>query len=183
MNIPLFCENCRTLHPADAGSHFELFGLEPTYELDEADLHRRYLQCSRHIHPDRFAETGGETASLSLRVAARLNEAYRVLGDPVLRAGYLLELYGGQSSAADKSVPPEVLNQTLALREEIAAAKVENDEAALDDCARRSRERYQAALADIADLARRLPGDDALLRRLRQALNAVKYYQRLLEQL
>jgi molecular chaperone HscB len=178
MNSPLMCDSCRTLYPADGLSHFQLFGLMPTFDVDTADLRRRYLQLSRDAHPD---HRGHESdSSVSLQVSAQLNEAHRVLSDPLLRAEYLLELFGGPSSAQDKSVTPDVLNETFMLREAITEARAGGDHAALDDCRRRVEQARAAGLAEIARLARTLPGNEDNRRALRAALNASKYYTKLL---
>lgn len=180
MNSPAFCDHCRSLYPADGLDHFTLLGFEPTYDLDTATLRRKYLQVSRGVHPDHHGESG---TALSLRLSAQLNEAHRVLADPVLRAEYLLELLGGKSAAEDRAVPPNVLSDTLLLREEIAEAKAGGDSHALQECATRVHAAYDRTVAQIADLARRLPGDEALRHELRMTLNAVKYYQRLSNEL
>ncbi len=177
MDSPLFCDHCRSLYPAEGLNHFELFGFAPAYDLDPAALRQKYLQVSRGVHPD-YHGTGD--SSLSLHLSAQLNEAHRVLLDPVLRAEYLLELVGGKSAKEDKNVPPEVLGTALLLREEIQEAKAAGDAAALESCGTRARTVYDRTLATIADLARRLPGDEGARAQLRTALNSIKYYQKLL---
>ncbi len=181
MDSPLFCGNCRTLHPATGCGHFELLGFEPTYEIDAAELRRRYLQNSRDIHPDQHGGPDAD-AGLSLRTSARLNEAYRVLGDAVLRAEYLLEVVGGKSSREDKTVPQEVLTQVLMLREEIEEARAAGNQDALATCRQQVQRLYDRALDGIGALAARLPGTDQERQELRSRLNAVKYYQKLLDQ-
>jgi molecular chaperone HscB len=176
MDSPAFCDSCRSLYPADGLNHFELLGLPAAYDLDARVLRQKYLQVSRGVHPDHH---GDASESLSMRLSAQLNEANRVLSDPVLRAEYLLELVGGKSAAVDRNVPPEVLNQTLMLREEIQEAQADGNEAALESCRQQVRDAHGTTLATIAELARQLPGDDDLRGRLRSTLNAVKYYQRL----
>jgi molecular chaperone HscB len=179
MQSPLFCEGCHTLYPADTATHFELLGVPFKFDLDPAELRRKYLTVSRGIHPDR---AGDDNAALSLRASARLNDAYRVLSDPLLRADYLLELSGGRSSAGDKTVPQEVLNQTLLLRDEIEEARMAADQAALAAAQATVKAAYNRIYALIAALAARLPGDEALRRELRVALNSIRYYQRALAQ-
>ncbi len=176
MNSPLFCDSCRSLQPADGLSYFELLGFEPAFDIDAASLRRKYLQVSRGVHPDHH--DGGDSG-MSLRLSAQLNEAYRVLSDPILRAEYLLELGGGQSASEDNSVPREVLTSAFMLREEIAEAQSEHDAAGLEVCGAKVRERHSAAMAEVSDLARGLPGDDDHLARLRAALNTVKYFEKL----
>jgi len=176
MDSPLFCDHCRSLHPAQGLNYFELLGLEPSFEIDPVLLRQRYLRISRGVHPDHH---GGDDSSASQRLSAQLNEAHRVLTDPVLRAGYLLEMAGGKSATDDKSVSQDVLTATLMLREEIAEAKESDDASALEACAAQVRVRHEAALREITELAGELPGDEALRHRLRSALNAMKYYQKL----
>jgi molecular chaperone HscB len=176
MDSPVFCDNCRSLYPPDGLNHFELLGLAPVYDIDLAALRQKYLQVSRGVHPDQHGSAGDPSASV--RVSAQLNEAHRVLADPVLRAEYLLELVGGQAASDNKSVLDGVLADTLMLREEIAEAG--GDEAALANCRGRARATYDATLRRIAELARGLPGDEPLRRELRATLNSIKYYQKLL---
>ena len=53
-----------------------------------------YRALQRTVHPDRHAASDDATRRLALQAAARVNEAYRTLGDPVERARYLLGLRG-----------------------------------------------------------------------------------------
>ena len=177
MASPVFCDNCRSLYPADGLNYFELLGFAPTFDIDPAALRQKYLQISRGVHPDHNDDAD---SSVSLHVSAQLNEAHRVLADPVLRAEYLLEVVGGKSATGDKGVLDGVLAETLLLREEIAEAKAGPDHDALRACKSRILKNYDATLAKIIDLAGRLPGDDELRNRLRITLNSMKYYQRLL---
>lgn len=181
MDSPAFCDNCHSLYPADGLNHFELLGFLPSFDIDAAALRQRYLQVSRGVHPDHHGR--GTDSSVSLRLSAQLNEAHRILSDPVLRAEYLLELVGGTAASSDKSVLDGVLATTLMLREETAEAKAASDTAALDACRARARQHYDTTLAQIAALARQLPGDEGLRRRLRATLNSIKYYQKLLSEL
>jgi molecular chaperone HscB len=183
LDSPLFCSSCRRLYPADGLSFFELFGLSPTYDVDAGAVRTKYFELARDIHPDRIGPGAEDTQRLSMRVAAQLNEAYRVLLDPVLRAEYLLELAGGKSAADDKQVPQEVLMDTLTLREEIEEAKAAGDQAALDRLRPDVQSRFDAALEEVAALARALPGGDETRAAMRGKLNAIRYYRKLLEQL
>jgi len=183
MDSPLFCAHCRTLYPADDVSHFELFGLEPSYDLDPEVIRRTYLNLARAIHPDRFPRAAEEVERLSERVSARVNRAFQTLSDPVLRAEYLLEMLGGKSATQDKNVPAEVLSRTLMLREEIEEAKASDDQESIGRLRAQVGKLCEQTLAAVAELARRLPGDEKCRQALRAKLNSMKYYQKLLEQL
>lgn len=181
VNTPLFCDHCGTVAPLDGLDHFRALGLAARFDLDLDALRRSYFAASRRLHPDRARRDAGPDEGSLLRASARLNHAYQVLSDPLRRAEYLLELHGGESSLADRSVPQEVLTETLLLREEL-------EETPADDQAARTAlfERIDAGFARwlerVSDFARRLPGDEALRREMRHALNAIRYYQRMREQ-
>ncbi len=177
------CEHCHALHSVETLSHFEVFGLEPAYDLDAGQLRQRYLQLARFAHPDRAGTSDDPAAGLAMRISAQLNRAVEVLSDPVERAGYLLELFGGPSAAEDKSVPQEVLLETMELREQIEEAAAQRDAARLAEIGQRVRGEHDEMLERIAALARRLPGDEALRRELRLRLNGIRYYQKMLEQI
>lgn len=176
----LYCSGCHTLHLDRDVNYFTALGLAPRYDVDSEELRRNYLALSRTLHPDRLRDADPQAALLA---SAKLNEARRVLSDPVLRAEYLLELAGGDSAADDKTVPPAVLGETLLLREELEAAQAAGDADALARLAADARTAFDAGLAEIARWAANLPGDAQSRRELRHALNALKYRQRLHETL
>ena len=183
LDSPLFCSTCRRLYPAEGLDCFELLGLETSFDLDDAEVRRKYFTLAREIHPDRAAAGNPAALQLSMRVSARVNEAYRVLLDPILRAGYLLELAGGPSAADDKSVPQEVLVDTLELREEIEEASSDGNEATLAALRETVGLRFDGLMKQIADTARKLPGDQQTRKTLRGKLNAIRYYQKMRERL
>jgi molecular chaperone HscB len=77
-----------------SSTHFELFDLPQAFGIDRAHLDDRYRELQRATHPDRFVNTGDQERRLSMQLAARVNEGYQVLKDPLLRGRYLLELSG-----------------------------------------------------------------------------------------
>jgi molecular chaperone HscB len=111
-------------------SHFELFGLAPAFAVEGEALERSYREIQSRVHPDRFAHAGDAERRASLQWTTRVNEAYRVLKDPVQRARHLLELQGVDVAfETDTKMPPDFLMQQMELREALENAK---DSAALD---------------------------------------------------
>lgn len=180
---PLACSDCRSLYEHVRGAdHFELFGLDRRYELDPADLHARYLSIARNIHPDAFSNADEVTRQLMLRISAAVNNAYETLRDPILRADYLLELTGGRSAADDKRVPPELLGEVMALREEIDEAVSAGDAGRVGEYRRSIGDRRGDVVRRIEALAGRMD-DPAARDELRLQLNSLKYFDNLLAQL
>lgn len=168
----------------DEFNYFELFGLEPTYEIDEASLHRKYLSLTRSIHPDVAGRQSEEDRQQSLSLSSELNRAYDTLRDPVARAEYLLSHVGEAAMRDKRSVPPETLGEIMMFREEIEEAQTAGDSAGLQTLRRQVIERQQSLKQTIDALARSLPDSDAgTQKELREQLNVIKYWSNLLDRL
>lgn len=186
MTWPVVCESCRTLYPPrEQVDYFELLGVARQYELDLEKLRNNFLALNRRIHPDFFSTEEDDVQSASMRIAAQINTAYETLRDPVQRAEYILHICGGPSSNEDKSVPAELLGTVMMLRDEIDEARQANDQAALQELARRIAARRQDAMTRVRALAARVCESDGHQERgeLRRQLNANQYWTSLLRQL
>ncbi|MFL6564983.1 MAG: Fe-S protein assembly co-chaperone HscB [Burkholderiales bacterium] len=114
-------------------NHFELFGLSPSYGLDERMLEKAYREIQAQVHPDRFAHAGDAERRASLQWTTRVNEAYRTLKDPVQRGRHLLELHGVDVAfETNTRMPADFLMQQLELREELEAATGKKDPSRLE---------------------------------------------------
>ncbi len=61
LETPLGCSACGGLLDFDVQqSPFEIFGLEPSWQIDAAELRRRLLRFSRIVHPDYFGNAAPE---------------------------------------------------------------------------------------------------------------------------
>ncbi len=114
-------------------NYFEMFGLAPAYALEPAQLERAYHEIQARIHPDRFADAGDAERRASMQWTTRVNEAYRTLKDPALRAGYLLKLHGVDVALeTNTAMPAEFLMRQLEQREALELAAAERDAGALE---------------------------------------------------
>jgi molecular chaperone HscB len=111
----LFCRYCNSLQKPRL-DYYRFFGLERKLDLDEADLKRRFYDLSRLLHPDRYTRKPATERQFSLEATAILNDAYRVLRDPVARAEYVLKQSGFEAPGPrSKSVAPELLEEVFEL--------------------------------------------------------------------
>jgi len=151
-------------------NHFELFGLESAFTLDAGRLEQAYREIQASIHPDRFAQAGDAERRASMQWTARVNEAYRTLKSPVLRAKYLLEMNGVDVALeTNTSMPADFLGQQLELRESLEAAREQKDPAALARLRsglQREQRELQGALAEAIDSRRDYPRATDFVRRL-----------------
>ena len=84
--------------------------------VDTSDLQKRFYSLSRQFHPDRFARGAAAEQQYALDATALLNDAYRVLRDPIQRAEYLLKQEGFDiGEQRSKDVPPELLEEVFEL--------------------------------------------------------------------
>lgn len=100
------------------------------FSLNLRDLRNEFLKLQAQAHPDLHpAERKKQAEALS----SRINEAYKTLQSPLLRAQYLLGLRGDtahEDDAAklgDASEDQELLMEVLELREAIEEAQVQED--------------------------------------------------------
>ncbi|MBD3670867.1 MAG: co-chaperone HscB [Gammaproteobacteria bacterium] len=139
-------------------NHFEIFGLEPGFEVDTAALAETYRELQRVVHPDRFASGTEQEKRLAVQRTAQVNEAFQTLKQPLERARYLLQLNGIDiNSETDTTVDTEFLMEQMELRERLAEIKNENDpEAALFDLSQTITRKHKAIVdalgKDFADI-------------------------------
>jgi len=114
-------------------NHFELLGLPVSYTVDTAALDRAYRELQGKVHPDRFASASEAERRVAMQWAARANEAYRTLRQPIDRARYLLGLNGFDTGEeSNTSMPPDFLMQQMEWREGVESGRASRDPAALE---------------------------------------------------
>jgi molecular chaperone HscB len=88
-----FCPQCeKILSLVRHGDYFSFFGLDRKLGIDAADLEQRFRTLSRQFHPDYFYNATPAERLASLERASYLNDAYRVLRQPLDRVEYLLRI-------------------------------------------------------------------------------------------
>jgi molecular chaperone HscB len=116
------------LTPEFSRNHFDLLGLPLAYAIDTARLESRYRALQSQVHPDRFAAATEAERRVAMQWAARTNEAYRTLRDPVGRARYLLSLKGFDTGEeSNTAMPADFLMQQMEWREAVAEASAGGD--------------------------------------------------------
>jgi len=109
---------------------FATLGLAPSFDLDLAAAEKTHRELSRTLHPDRFVAAGASERRAALTKAVEVNEAWRVVRDPIRRAEALLELAGATTEDEGGRRPdtdPEFLMEMLEQREALAEAKQAKD--------------------------------------------------------
>ncbi len=103
-----------------AADYFAVFGLPRKLWLEMSSLEQKFLQLSWKLHPDNFVNASDQERELSLKRSSELNDAYRVLRDPLARVEYLLEIEGQRKEGEKKQqAPPELLEEVFELNESL----------------------------------------------------------------
>ena len=163
-------------------THFELFGLLPSVDLDVKALEQKHRELSLASHPDRLpADADARARRLAAERTAALNDGVKVLKDPARRAFYVLELKGvkldTEQAAAQLKMPMDFLEEIMERREALEAVKAAKDLDRAHAMAADIRAHHATALSE-AQVA--LRADDVPA--ASQALGRVRYYARFLEE-
>ncbi len=117
----------------NTSNYFELFELNPAFNIDVATLETNFRKIQSESHPDRFVTATSTEKLQSMQLATLANEAYQTLKQPANRAKYLLEQHGITAIAdTNTAMPADFLMQQMEWREAMEDAVSEKDIAALE---------------------------------------------------
>lgn len=117
-----------------AQNYFVLFGLSEQYQQCPKKIKEGYIKLQQEVHPDRFTQDTDHAMRLAVDFAAQVNQAYRTLLDPVLRAIYILKLNNVEwKDEASIALPTTFLIEQMELREVLASLKAEPNDLQLEN--------------------------------------------------
>lgn len=165
---------------------FDLLGLPPRFDIDPQELHRRYVAACTAVHPDRFSDPLQQTQAAEQTAA--INRAFHILSDPERRAWELLRILGQPGTAEEESPPTELLEEILNLREQLEQAREQSDLSTLSRLRDQALQQRQSLFQDIAQLFQQAleaatPDRPPILNTIRRRLHALRYFQKLLEEI
>src|SRR3954453_6795524 len=139
MRAAHFCHACGKVQPPAPVNYFSFFGLSRKLNLDVPGLEREFYELSRKLHPDLNARADKREQEWSLEQSSLLNDAYRILKDPIKRTQYLLQLEGVELEEQSKTateqaratgavkkqiVPPDLLEEVFDLNMQLEELKM-----------------------------------------------------------
>ncbi|MCU0690192.1 MAG: Fe-S protein assembly co-chaperone HscB [Polyangiaceae bacterium] len=160
---------------------FETLGIEPRFDLDMRMIEKRHRELSRALHPDRYVGRPASERRMALNRAIEVNQAWRVVRDPVRRAEALLRRAGldaGETGGA--TADPGLLMEMMEQREALGEARMERDAAKVQRLTDAMRDRERRVLGS---LAARLDSHDAeSIASALPALGELRFVRRFLEE-
>ncbi len=175
---------------------FATLGLAPRFDVDLKALEKTHRDLARALHPDRHADAAPLHRKEALSRAVEVNEAYRIVKDPVRRAEALFTLAGVPTGETHEPKPsPALLMDVMELRESLAEARAARDATKVARLAADVNARAKEVEAELAvAFARALGGeaggapaaDTKLARKdfepLVPKLGELRFYRRFLEE-
>lgn len=168
---------------------FEILGLDARFDLSKAELESRQRELSKVLHPDRFAVSSASERRAALNRAMSVNEAVRLLKDPVARGHALLKrlLSRGETPAElpDVRVSSALLMEVMEWREELSKAAVDKNQSVVEQVAETATARRASVVAELTAAFERLRGAPSTetvspeVAAIQQGLMALKYLERL----
>lgn len=105
------CSRCGLLKVvAKDVNFFDLLGISEGFDLDTQELQTQYLRSQLYVHPDRWVAKSPSAQSRASDISALLNQAYKTMKCPFLRASYMLSLKAtldnqGKAQVGSKNPP------------------------------------------------------------------------------
>ena len=78
----------------EASNYFDIFDLEPSFDIDQNLLRKKYFKLSRQFHPDLNMHLPTAEQEEMLTKTGEINNALKVLQNPQSVVKYLLLEYG-----------------------------------------------------------------------------------------
>lgn len=108
-------------------NYFELFSMQPSFDINLNDIDERFRKLQKEFHPDRFTSVSDQERRIAMQFTAQINEAYQTLTDPLERGSYLLKLNGiNIKDETDTRMDTAFLMEQMELREQLETAKTSN---------------------------------------------------------
>jgi molecular chaperone HscB len=107
---------------------FAILGIPRGFDVDLGAVERAHRELARQWHPDRHVRARAIDKRAALSKAVEVNEAWRIVRDPIRRAEALFSL-GGVEIGEDHEprAAPEFLMEMLEQREALAEARAARD--------------------------------------------------------
>jgi molecular chaperone HscB len=161
---------------------FEMLGVERRFDLDLAALEKTHRELSRALHPDKYCQTGASERRAALEKAASVNEAWRMVRDPIRRAEALFRLHGiavGEDN--EPQATPVFLMEVLEEREALADARAAKDLAKVRAVGLKMAARAKEVEAKLA-AAFGGAADGGAVAKLVPLLGELRFYKRFLDE-
>lgn len=108
-------------------NYFDIMGIKKNYNVINEELHKKYRELQKMLHPDKFGNKSEKERQISENLSSLINKAYSTLMHPLKRGLYMLQLEGISISEETTNLNPEFLMEIMERNEEIENAMEDKD--------------------------------------------------------
>ena len=163
---------------------FALFDLPVAFQVDSALLNERYLALQKSLHPDNFSAASAQEQRLAMQKSAEINDALRILKDPIARADSIIVLNTGEQENPEEKSNKDIgfLMQQMEWRETLENIENRQDTDELTAFAKEINQTRHAILSELStaldaqqwDIARAITDKLRFIKKLQAEIERVE---------
>ncbi|MGP1572290.1 Fe-S protein assembly co-chaperone HscB [Aggregatibacter segnis] len=163
---------------------FALFDLPVAFQVDSALLNERYLALQKSLHPDNFSAASAQEQRLAMQKSAEINDALRILKDPIARADSIIALNTGETENPEEKSNNDIdfLMQQMEWRETLENIENRQDTDELTAFAQEINQIRHAILSELStalnaqqwDIARAITDKLRFIKKLQTEIERVE---------
>lgn len=163
---------------------FALFDLPVVFQVDSALLNERYLALQKSLHPDNFSAASAQEQRLAIQKSAEINDALRILKDPIARADSIIAINTGEQENPEEKSNKDIgfLMQQMEWRETLENIENRQDTDELTAFAQEINQIRHAILSELStaldaqqwDIARAITDKLRFIKKLQTEIERVE---------
>ena len=163
---------------------FALFDLPVAFQVDSALLNERYLALQKSLHPDNFSAASAQEQRLAMQKSAEINDALRILKDPITRADSIIAINTGETENPEEKSNKDIdfLMQQIEWRETLENIENRQDTDELTAFAQEINQIRHAILSELStaldaqqwDIARAITDKLRFIKKLQTEIERVE---------
>ena len=163
---------------------FALFDLPVAFQVDSALLNERYLALQKSLHPDNFSAASAQEQRLAIQKSAEINDALRILKDPIARADSIIAINTGETENPEEKSNNDIdfLMQQMEWRETLENIENRKDTDELTAFAQEINQIRHAILSELStalteqqwDIARAITDKLRFIKKLQTEIERVE---------
>ena len=163
---------------------FALFDLPVVFQMDSALLNERYLALQKSLHPDNFSAASAQEQRLAMQKSAEINDALRILKDPITRADSIIAINTGETENPEEKSNNDIdfLMQQMEWRETLENIENRKDTDELTAFAQEINQIRHAILSELStaldaqqwDIARAITDKLRFIKKLQTEIERVE---------
>ena len=163
---------------------FALFDLPVAFQVNSALLNERYLALQKSLHPDNFSAASAQEQRLAMQKSAEINDALRILKDPITRADSIIAINTGKTENPEEKSNNDIdfLMQQMEWRETLENIENRQDTDELTAFAKEINQTRHAILSELStaldaqqwDIARAITDKLRFIKKLQAEIERVE---------